>query len=220
MIRRDYIMRMVEQFAKVASRILRLEEDGQFEEALTVIDKSLNDFFGLNSHLVSSLSYKDLLLLLGGDLNPTKSLILADFLKEEGGIFDKKDEPDESCKRYLKSLNIFLSILVKDEEIDIGEYLYKIGEIVDKLKKYRLPTETKYKLFHYYEKVGKYSKAEELLFELIEIDHPENDIVEEGNSFYKRLMEKDDSELIDGDLPRDEVKEGLARIREIKKKQA
>jgi hypothetical protein len=73
-----------------------------------------------------------------------------------------------------------------------------------------MPAHIKFKLFQYYELVGVYGKAEDILYELIEMKY--SDILAEAKSFYLRLLDKSDQELIDGHLPREEVQEGLIQI--------
>jgi hypothetical protein len=52
------------------------------------------------------------------------------------------------------------------------------------------------------------------LWELVETEDGD-EYVEEGIDFYDRLLAKPDEDLVAGDLPRDEVAEGLARIRAL-----
>ena len=65
----------------------------------------------------------------------------------------------------------------------------------------------KYKLFRYYEFIGEYSKAEDILFELVDSKYP--DIISEGKNFFQRLSQKSDGELSAGNLPREELKIGI-----------
>ena len=73
----------------------------------------------------------------------------------------------------------------------------------------------KFKLFRYYDWSGEYATAENLLFQLVEVDYPE--IRPIGILFYRRLQKKSDADLILGGLPRPEVEEGLREISDHKK---
>jgi len=61
--------------------------------------------------------------------------------------------------------------------------------------------------------MGKYSQAEDALFEMIEAEDAGEGIVEQGIAFYTRLQQKSDAELLAGNLPREEVAEGLAHLK-------
>ena len=76
------------------------------------------------------------------------------------------------------------------------------------LKQYKIPKETNQLLFRYYEFAGQYDKAEDVLFKMIMINN-KDEMVGEGFAFYERLKGKTLMELEDGNLPLDEVIEGL-----------
>ncbi len=62
------------------------------------------------------------------------------------------------------------------------------------------------------EAVGRYADAEDALFEAIDAAPDDSGPIDSGILFYQRLLAKDDAELEAGDLPRDEVKTGLAEL--------
>ena len=63
-----------------------------------------------------------------------------------------------------------------------------------------------------YEELGRYARAEDCLFELIDRDWaPARDL---GERFYHRLMARTDAQLEDGDLSREEVDDGLVELRQ------
>ncbi len=76
---------------------------------------------------------------------------------------------------------------------------------------YEIPLNIKEKLFRYYEFTGKYDKAENILYELIEED---SNYINEGIRFYIRLVSKSEDELKKGNLPKIEVNEGLTYLKE------
>ncbi len=71
-------------------------------------------------------------------------------------------------------------------------------------------------LFSYYELTGRYAKAEDTLVELLETDHVNREILRGGIASYERLQEKSDFDLTAGNFSRDEVKEGLAQLKQVK----
>jgi len=62
-------------------------------------------------------------------------------------------------------------------------------------------------IFRFFEINGQYDKAKDVLFEMIKTN--KDDIVNEGFTFYHRLKMKPPVELENGNLPLDEVIEGL-----------
>ena len=63
----------------------------------------------------------------------------------------------------------------------------------------------------YYEQQGAYAAAEDVLFDMLEDD--DSDAARAtGREFYSRMLSLTDDELEAGELPRDEVTEGLARL--------
>jgi len=73
-----------------------------------------------------------------------------------------------------------------------------------------IDNEVKIAMYKDYELNGLYGKAEDILFELKETDNMIiNKII---RLFYKRLLMKDDSELVEGNLSRDEIMEEINKL--------
>ena len=67
---------------------------------------------------------------------------------------------------------------------------------------------------YYYE--GSYDKAEDLIFNELE-NNKSIEIYELGIKFYNELLKKDYDNLIDGNLPRKEIYQGMNDIQKFKK---
>ena len=217
MIKQDYIMRMVAQLVEVLARILHLRETGQYLEGLAAIDEALQRLIGLNARFINSLSVRDLVALMKPSigLDATRALVAADLLKEQGDIYKAGGDPDASFESHVKSLTLYLEIFTSPGAVDLPDRVAKAEGLIAELEEYELPRETQIRLFQYFEKTGRYSLAEDLLFEMLEArEGEEEDVVALGLSFYERLLMKSDKELAAGELPRDEVQEGLSRLRE------
>jgi hypothetical protein len=222
MFQKDYIMRMIEQFTLVLAKIMGLKASQQHEEIHHILNEALHDFTGLSEAAIEKLGYKDLIRLVGGmgEINTEKCLILAELLKQKADVFSGSEDPDKAYDLYLKSLNIYLETLLSSK----GSFLHRnlnvdaINELLDYLKPFTLPHETLILLFHYYESTQEYGKAEDILLQLLDQNHS-NDIgvvYNEGIAFYERLQEKSPEELAQGNLPLDEVLEGMEKIRALK----
>jgi hypothetical protein len=91
-----------------------------------------------------------------------------------------------------------------------------IDQIINIIKQFQIPYETQKLLFHYYERIMKYDKAEDVLFELLDQGTHGDIILSEGAAFYERLSKKGHEELERGNLPIDEVLEGMDKIQGLK----
>lgn len=218
MLRNDYIMRQIEQFINSLARILNFKKSGEYVEAFQVAGETFQQLFGVGSKFFNSLSIRDLIALLKTNniLDKDRAIIIAALLKAEGDVFAVGGLPDESYYRHLKSLNLYLEAFLSDERTLLAEYFSDITSLLDSLESYELPAETKSRLWQYYEKDLCYSKAEDLLYELMEENTNQGPILEVVENFYHRLLQKSDQDLLAGGLPRDEIEEGLTGLHKLK----
>jgi len=218
MIRDDYIMRMVKQFTRAVTKILRLKESHQYNAVLKTVDETFQELFGLNSEVFDSLSTESIIELLKLEHSEImqKCFWIAELIKEEAEIYESQKDSRISESKYLKSLELYLEGITYGDNSIVYDYFAKIKEIIDRFEQSEIPNRTKYKLLRYYEKIENYSKVEDLLFELLELEEDKRDLIEYGISFYNRLMTKSDKELIDENLPRDKVIKSKLRLDEMK----
>jgi hypothetical protein len=219
MINKDYILRMAERFGRYLAIILRLREYNKQEEALLYIDELFLQTTGLTTGFINSASEEMLLNLISplGVLNVEKCLWMAVLLQQEGDIYVELGKSNESYYRYLKALHLFLEVASGNNDVKDIDITMAIEDILNKLAEYELPLKTKNKIFRYFEKMGSYARAEDVLFEMVEGEEEEkqpggNEIVEQGIAFYNRLLKKSDTDLKAGNLSREEVEEGLAQL--------
>lgn len=217
MINKDYILRIAERFGRALAIILHLREFNHLEEALLYIDDLFLQSIGLTSSFLNSVSEDVLLQMLSplGALDIDKCLWIAVLLKAEGDIYEDKGTPKESYYRYLKALHLFLEALLREPALRYSDFYTNIDELCKKLEEYELPEKTRRKVFVYYEQIGRYAQAEDILFELLD-SNPTHAILEEGLSFYTRLRAKNTADLLAGNLSREEVVEGMARLQQLK----
>jgi len=96
------------------------------------------------------------------------------------------------------------------------DYYPKINFLISLSNTLNFSPAFKQQLFEYYEMSGQYSRAEDILFEMIE-DEVEG-IDKKGIKFYERLQKFSDEELFKGNLSREEVDESLLEIIKTKEK--
>ena len=212
MYQRDYLLRMVEMLGQVLAKVLGQKDLKSTEEALLDIDRAGKMFIGLDSVMVSSFSDEDLIALLhsGGALDTNKCLAVAELQYAEGQVLELRQDDNEYRLQYQRSLHFFLEAVTQDRDISAGSYDEKINILLSKLHDIILPPAVLNKLFRYYEQQGAYAKAEDVLFELMDTNPVKT--IDDGIVFYKRLLCKTDDELERGNLPRNEVEEGLREL--------
>lgn len=217
MINKDYILRLAERLGRFLARIIFLQETDQNEEALILIDEAFRQALGLTSGLINSLPEETLLAMLSPNdvFNVELCFYVAALLKAEGDVYANLEKQDESYYRHLKALNLFLELFLRGKSLDGLDLFPNIDDLVGKLEEYELPLTTNLKLFRYYEKAGRYAKAEDMLFDMLEAEPRPDSLVAEGIDFYQRLLAKSDAELLLGNLSRDELAEGLAQVQEM-----
>jgi tetratricopeptide (TPR) repeat protein len=218
MFERDYIMRMLTSFTAVVAQLMGLKKEMKHEQVFVVVNETLEKYFRLNSKMIQSLSDRDLLNLLkvNEELDNEKAITIAFLLKAEGESHEAIGSVDESYKRYLMALTLYLAAVHNDASVDVINFHVEIDELLVKLQIYELPYHYKLQLFDYFSKVERYDAAENILFELV--DPSENpdlfQISQKGIRFYSRLLQKEDFELIAGGLPRNEVIDGLEQFKQ------
>jgi hypothetical protein len=212
MIEKDYIMRMIQQFARFLAAALFKIESGSVEEAKSDIQSACKGYLGLPFSFLLGIPDKELLKIftLGGQLDVDRCYIAAQLLFCEAKA-RRTDRPGDSYGCYCRSLNLLLSCVRQVDDIVKSKAISTVYEILQELPDKELPTEILEKLLLFYEYTGEYAKAEDCLFRLTE--NGVDSALRTGESFYERLMEKTDQELEDGDLPRAELQEGLSELR-------
>ncbi|MFX3636167.1 MAG: DUF6483 family protein [Candidatus Pristimantibacillus sp.] len=211
MFQRDYFMRMIEQMTTALGQIMQLKREMKQGEALLVIDELLDKRFGISGNLIRSLSDKDLMgvLTTNGVIETDNIQAIAILLKQEAELYDELGKEDASFHHYLKSLHLFMRLSLVDAPHTIVNSADEAAQILDKLKSFELPNDTKLLQAEWHEGEGQFDQAENVLHELLEDGVIER---EEVDGFYRRLMLYDDERLIVGGLPREELTMGLVAL--------
>lgn len=203
---------MFKLLGQAMARIFFFKEMREYDNALAEIDKSARAILGLNLDMVERMPVAGVKGVLGSDpaLVHSKLYAAGALLKESGEISEIQNDEDESVRLYMKSLSLLIEELPVFEGSDDEKGKQTIDFVIGKLKDYELPIELKRKLAGYFEKIGRYDRSEDIIFEVVDEDAG---FVPVGISFYERLLLKSDIELAEGHLPRNEVEDGLAKLR-------
>jgi tetratricopeptide (TPR) repeat protein len=214
MFRNDYLMRLIEQFTQALAIALGFKRARDYPKALSVIQNTLQQIFGVDAKFIDTIPEEDLLVLLkvNGTIEPDRAVMIAALEKLTGEIYEAQGQEEEAYYAYLKSTTLSLEVLLTDGDTVLKDYIPEIDSLLAKFTDFDLSYPTKFRLCLYYEKTGKYAKAEDVLYELLEDEEAGPGIVREGIDFYRRLLSKSDPELTAGQLPREEVEEGLEKL--------
>lgn len=219
MSQRDYILRIAEEFGRAVAQVVYQKQIKDYAAGQNLIDEQCKQLLGVGIGFVHSIPEETLLSMLTsfGTLNTEKCWLLASLLKAEGDIYLDQGNSDNSYYSYLQSLNLFLEVLLLDATISGTDFVPELEGLLYKLSEYELPTSTKLKLFQYFDQSGKYARAEDILFDMLEIDPPDKDVLALGIAFYQRLKRKSDAGLEAGNFSRAEVEEGLSQVERMKR---
>jgi hypothetical protein len=162
--------------------------------------------------MLTSLSDAEFVHLLGlGDrFDVEKCVAAAELLRMAADVkYAQQDEPSAYHCR-VTSLSLFLELLQREAGTLPNEYYETVERLISELSVYELPVGLVRKVLRYHELRGRLDLAENILYELME---REPGVLAEGVDFYGRLQAKSDDELAKGGLSRNEVEEGLERLR-------
>lgn len=197
MIQRDYIVRQVMQLSQaIAQAIFRIQKQ-EYQEALDELQQSGQQFMGLDVSDVTALEVDALKLQAGEHLD-----LVAELFHLQGHCFRAEGYQEAAHRSYELALACYLDSPKSQADL--------IDPLIEELNITALAPDTQRAVFRYLEGERRYGEAEDLLFEMVEQGLP---VYEEGLAFYKRLLGTSYKPLREGNLPWDEVKEGLAAFK-------
>jgi hypothetical protein len=212
MLRRDYILEMLEQLAHEIARIVFMRDTGRYDEAYKQIDDSCRQFFGLDAPTVRMLGSQALVQMLApnGGRELEKCVVAADLLRELGALYIARELYDDGYDCLVRAMDLYLHACTNPETFASLDMGFRFDATFGLLGEWELPDDLNYRLIDLHNEQGSYAAAEDLLFEMIDRDAEGG--VERGIAFYRSLLEKPDDELLRGRLPREEVEESLAEL--------
>jgi hypothetical protein len=217
MIRRDYILRQIEQFVAMLAKIAGLAKNEQWQEASAVTAGEFQRLTGMDARGVVRMSETELLArLIQGE--PThavesKTFMLATLLKTNGDLIAGQGRLEESRQYYLKGLHLLLDTFGRNEITERPDFVPAVEAFLTGLRDAPLPVKTNARLMRHYEQTREFAKAEDALFATLDVAPPSPELLELGASFYQRLLDLSDDALVAGNLPRAEAEAGLAEFR-------
>jgi hypothetical protein len=217
MIRNDYILRMIEEFARIVSRIVALRRAESWQPAAHAIDEQCRELTGVPAAQLVELSETELLArVLTGDgahALREKILFIVALLKEAGDVRMGEGRAAEAQACHLKALHLLLHVLAQKDLHDLPDFVPSVEMLLDPLRDSRLPMSTCVLLMQHHERTGEFARAEDALFALLEAEPAAHDLIRLGEEFYRRLLAFSDDTLRRGNLPRPEIESALEELR-------
>lgn len=219
MLSEDYLLKLLKPLAYVIPRLLALRKAADYDDAIRLIEQTSQQLTGLEPALIQALSAQSLTDVLAADspIGAGQCIGLAALFTEQGKIFEAQSRWADADNTYFNALYLLLRVLPNSSAGVISEQRPLVDDLVFKLKGSDMPLTMRHNLFHFYASSGAYAHAEDALFDLIEWVGQQSPAaikpyISDGVAFYHTLQAKSDAELIAGDLPRDEVEQGLADL--------
>ena len=217
MLQRDYVLRLIEQFARAVASVIRLRSAGDSKAAQVELAHLSQGFLGIDAKLLLSLSDGELLSLFvgSGELDSGRAVVAQQILSEEAAIQEALGDAALTQVYRLRGLSLLLEVLTTDLRFRTPEYLADLTRLLEMVGDVSTPS-IRIRLFRYFDAIGKYAEAEDRLFELLDVGVNFGEVLPEGLAFYERLLTFSDAELARGDLPRAEVEEGMLQLKKWK----
>ena len=210
MIEQDYFMRMVSELGRIFSRILFMKEQREFPQAVMEIQTAGKALLGIDHVMINALSAEQLRGLLGTDpaMAVPRAYVLGLLLAEEADVRTLMGEETDLLRA--KSLELLIDSWLDDGKPLGRDHVQRIDALLERLAGCSLPVELTKKVVAFQEGNGRFDRAENALYD---IPASTPGFTADALAFYRRLLLRSDAELIAGNLPREEVLEGMAGVK-------
>jgi len=131
MYERDYIMRMIEAFAKMIADIIGLREKGDLDKAKALVEEAYETVLKVNSGEIKEFD-EDQWKQFCSKRTPAELEMLADLLKVEGEIQMDSGKPEGVCKLLFKALELLRVVDAQSDTFSVTRF-DKISELEQKL---------------------------------------------------------------------------------------
>jgi Family of unknown function (DUF6483) len=217
MSQRDYILRIAQEFGSALAQVLYNRQIKDYAAAHKLIDEQSKQIFGMGIGFMRSVPEETLLSMLTSfdTLDAEKCWLLAILLKAEGDIYEDQDSVSESYYSYRRSLNLFLEVLLLGPANTDKTIVPEVDDLLARLSDYDLPGRSKLLLFRYFDHIHQYTRAENLLIEMLEASASNEDILAYGTSFYQHLLKKSDAALSADNFSKEKALKGLSQLEKL-----
>lgn len=153
MSQRDYLLRIAQEFGAVLAQVLYNRQIKDYAAAHKLIDEQSKQVFGMGIGFMRTVPEETLLSMLTSfdTLDTEKCWLLAILLKAEGDIFEDQGDASESYYSYIRSLNLFLEVLLLGTTSGARRNVPEIEDLLSRLCEYDLPERTELLLSRYFD---------------------------------------------------------------------
>ncbi len=210
MIRYDYLVRLVRECAQALARALFLKERGEYDRALTEIERALAILREETAGSTKVFTIEELLSVCreGPGQTSEKLMTLADLLREQGELQELTGKAELASQSRVLALGLYLEVIA--EGLVSVALLDKLEPLIARTKGAPRPAAVLRRLLAYLETRRLFAHAEDVVFEWLASG--DREAVRAGERFYERLSARSDTELAEGGLPRNEVQEGIEQF--------
>ena len=207
MIRRDFVLRTIQQMTQALAQVLHFKGRQEYEQALREVGRALREFGEGDEAPDHRRSLDDWLVLCRKHPGSAGGVMLAvaDVLKEQGELFSIQGKTTDALLARQLAAGIFIEALLKEECFVSADLVEKVGELV-RLSAEQPPPSLLRRLVTYCEVRGDFAGAEDRLFEWLDAGDPE--AIAAGRIFYERLASISEESLVQGGLSRAEAEQG------------
>lgn len=213
MLKNDYKKEVENTLDLIYEEVDKSIADEDYNKATEQVNKGLKSLVGLDLGTIDVFSFESISEIIDRE-NQYNSLKYLAFgcLMNLMGILCRKNSSDSSYIIYYeKALDGFNKAFSEEDEID-EKYYADVVDTCKELSKYDLSIDTDKKVLRLYEAVNKFDKAEDTLFYMLQKTNNDGTIILEGMKFYNRLKGKEKDVLKDGNLPFEEVEDGISEL--------
>ena len=134
MLSRDYISRLIEEFARFLAAIAGLRKDGEPDKALKKIDEVYDGVIGLEGKVIRSVDSSQLLdlLLVEKQFDNNYLKMIADLLYEEGLIYRDLSDP-VSLRNVFEKASVLIRHLMESDSTFSFDWYEKLAIIDEAL---------------------------------------------------------------------------------------
>src|SRR5471030_2826963 len=213
MLKNDYMKEIENTLRLVTEEVDKNIINGDIKNAKERVNKELKALIGLDIGTVDVFSFNSLEGIISKEMqyNAEKFIAFGCLMKLQGQISNKENNEIYKIQYYEKSLEGFHKTYTEDEDTNT-KYLDDAVEVSGELSNYDLSLDMDKKIFKIYELANKLDKAEDTLFYMLRKTNNDTNMILEGMRFYNRLKEEDYDKLILGNLPIEEVEDGISEL--------
>ncbi len=212
MLTEDYLMRYLRIATAALAEMFGLRAAGLDQDALFLLDRTLEQLLGLRIDLIRSMASRDLFNLLAEQdrLDPALLATAGDLFGGEGDLLNRLDRPIDALACSIHSLSLYLEAWFQGAREEDMEQ--KIEVAITGLQDQTLPEELLFSIFSYHREKGDDGGAFGDLADLLAISGYQPDLASLAREYYTELLGKPDQDLVQADLSRAEIQQAVDNL--------